>query len=345
MVISTDELRNGLALERDLVLPERPSNPEMRESASVWMFEESGAFGFPRMGVEAEASSWDDRLFQANFAFADGRVLDGSGRGKPPSPLGPDGRPTVLGAGSVVFRCIEPFRRWSLHFDGPAVDGHVSDQIAKTIDPNRKIHVRLDAEMTMVVPAWGQENAEKDASLEAALMGLGYRFEQLFRAEGVFDIDGSARPFKATGLRIHRQSIRRLEGFFGHCWQSAVFPDGRAFGYIAYPPKPDGTETYNEGFIYQDGKMIPAQVVEAPWLRRIVESGDDVSLVLASALGRTRIEGSTALSTFRVGNPHIGGLNLQQSGVLYRWGDQSAYGMIERSAHESLTTVIPRAPR
>ena len=170
-------------------------------------------------------------------------------------------------------------------------------------------------------------------------MGLGYRFEHLFRAEGIFEVDGETRPFKGTGLRVHRQSIRRLEGFFGHCWQSALFPDGSAFGYITYPPKEDGTETYNEGYIYQGGRMIPAKVTKAPWLRRIVEAGDDVSLELVSELGRTRIEGTTRLSTFRVGNPDIGDLNLQQSGVHYRWDDQTAYGMIERSAHESLTTI------
>jgi len=152
-------------------------------------------------------------------------------------------------------------------------------------------------------------------------------------------VDGQARAFKGTGLRIHRQSIRRLEGFFGHCWQSALFPDGRAFGFITYPPKPDGTETYNEGYIYQDGRMFKAKAVKTPWLRRISPAGDDVSLELESELGRTRIEGTTTLATFRVGNPDIGGLNLQQSGALYRWGDASAYGMIERSSHESLTTI------
>src|SRR5262249_30650292 len=111
------------------------------------------------------------------------------------------------------------------------------------------------------------------------------------------------------------------------------------FGYITYPPKPDGTETYNDGYIYQDGRMYAAKAVKAPWLRRVVGSGDDVSLELESELGRTRIGGLTTLSTFRIGNPDMGGLNLQQSGVLYRWGDQSAYGMIERSSHESLTTI------
>lgn len=339
MAISLDELRNGFAVEQDLVLPGQPENPEKRESMSIWMFDERGAFGFPRMGIEAEASSWDSRLFQANFAFADGRILNGAGRGPASSPLDKSGKPAVLNAGAVTFRCIEPFRRWAITFNGPALDGHVSQQIAKTLDPLKKIPVRLEAEAVMATPAWGQLNAEKDASPEAEFMGLGYRFEHLFRAVGVFHVDGKAYPFKGTGLRIHRQSIRRLEGFSGHCWQSALFPDGRAFGYIAYPPKPDGAETYNEGYIYQDGKMHPAKVVKAPWLRRIVNCGDDVSCELESVLGRTCIEGSTALSTFRVGNPDIGGLNLQQSGVLYRWDGQSAYGMIERSAHESLTTI------
>lgn len=339
MTISLDALRNGFKPEHDLVFPEKPAHPEMRESTSVWMFDETGAFGFPRMGVEAEASSWDDRMFQANFAFADGRVLDGADRGPAPSALGPDGRPTVLGAGAIVFRCIEPFHRWTMCFDGSVVDSHVAQQIAGTVDPHRRTTVRLDAELTMATPAWGQIHEEKGAKLEENFMGLGYRFEHLFHAEGSFRVDGRSHAFKGTGLRIHRQSIRRLEGFFGHCWQSALFPDGRAFGYIAYPPKPDGTETYNEGYVYQDGRMHPAKVVKAPWLRRIVGSGDDASLELESGLGRTRIEGSTTLSTFKVGNPHLPGLTLQQGGVLYRWGDQTAYGMIERSAHENLTTL------
>jgi hypothetical protein len=265
--------------------------------------------------------------------------MNGAGRGAPPSPFGPDGKPSVLGAGAISFQCVEPFRRWTMTFDGLAIDGHVSQQIARTLDPNRRTHVRLEARMIMQTPAWIQASDEKNATLEESLMGLGYRFEHLFRAEGALHVDGETRTFKGTGLRIHRQSIRRLEGFFGHCWQSALFPDGRAFGFITYPPKPDGTETYNEGYIYQDGRMIKAKAVKIPWLRRIVGAGDDVSLELESELGRTRIEGTTTLATFRVGNPDIGGLNLQQSGALYRWDGETAYGMIERSSHESLTTI------
>jgi prepilin-type processing-associated H-X9-DG protein len=336
MTLTAAQLSNGLPLDHDLVFSSRPDDPEMRESTSIWMFDEAGRFGFPRMGIEAEADSWEDRLFQANFAFADGRVLNGAGRGPAPSPIGPDGRPTILGAGSIVFRCLEPFRRWSLSFDGPAVDAHVKDQIANTVDATRRTPVKLEAELIMATPAWTQRTDAGSRELDDALMGLGYRFEHLFRAEGVFEIDGESHAFKGSGLRVKRQSIRRLEGFYGHCWQSAVFPDGRAFGYIAYPPKDDGSQ-YNAGYLYQDGRMYPARAVTIPWLRRIIPSGDPVALELESELGVTRIEGATTLSTFRIANPHMPGFNLQQSGVRYRWDDQEAFGMIERSAHEALT--------
>ncbi len=40
MTIDIDKLSGGLAVEKDLVLPGKPQDPEMRESVSVWLFEE-----------------------------------------------------------------------------------------------------------------------------------------------------------------------------------------------------------------------------------------------------------------------------------------------------------------
>ena len=68
--------------------------------------------------------------------------------------------------------------------------------------------------------------------LDAA--ALRARFEQLFRATDTVEVDGQRREITGTGLRIHRRSKRELAGFWGYCRQSALFPDGRAFGYIAY---------------------------------------------------------------------------------------------------------------
>ena len=110
----------------------------------------------------------------------------------------------------------------------------------------------------------------------------GPRYEQLFRATGESVKRGDdEHEFTGSGLRIRRQGVRKLAGFWGHCWQSAVFPSGRAFGYIAYPPRPDGEPTFNEGYIFTgDGGLIPARAVEAPWLTRLQTVGEDVSLVL-----------------------------------------------------------------
>ncbi|MFT3966684.1 MAG: hypothetical protein QM690_12470 [Sphingobium sp.] len=346
MTLTLDALSGGLSPDKELVFAARPDDPEMRESMSLWLYDDRGRFHFPRMGIEAEAHSWDNRRVQGNFAFPGGRVLNGAGLGAAHDPIAADGRPAILGAGPISFEMIEPFRRWHVVFDGSVIDGDYDAMIAKTLDPARRVDVRLDVELEMVVPAWVQDlspetvaKMDPQAQIEAANMGIGWRLEQLCRARGTFTLDGRTEDFTGTGLRIKRQSVRPLAGFRGHAWQSAVFPDGRAFGSLAYPPREDGSEGHNEAYVYQNGRFYPAKLTKVPWLRRIVSEGDDVSLELESDLGLTRIGGVTSPSTFRVGNPDIGGLNLHQGGAVYTWDGQTAFGMIERSAHESLTAI------
>jgi len=171
----------------------------------------------------------------------------------------------------------------------------------------------------------------------------------LFTAAGGVTIAGAAeKRFTGSGLRIRRQGVRKLAGFWGHCWQSAVFPSGRAFGYIAYPPRPDGQPTFNEGFVFTgDGGLIPARAVRAPWLTRLQPPGENVSLVLETAEGSFVIAGETVYSTHDIHHDddmystHAlkQDLNqdwpsfpaLQQAGVRYRWDGEESYGMLERS--------------
>jgi hypothetical protein len=329
------DVSGGLAPERDLVFPEPPASPDMRESVSIWLYEQNGAFGFPRLAIEAMGPVWSRRGVQANFAFPDGRVLLSNGEGEAPAVLGPDGRASVIGGGPLTFRCLEPFKRWSATFEGPVSDLTVADQIAGAVNLERRTPVRLAVEMTMVTPAWVQgallkAAAERLEDVEGLFMG-GFRYEHLFRAEGVFSVDGTDRPFKGTGLRIHRQGVRQMAGFWGHYWASAVFPSGRAFGCLCYPPRPAGGESYNEGFLFEEGRMIPARVTKAPWLKTLVPCGEDVTVELESELGVTVIEAESALSTFVVGHPAMPGLNLYQGGARYRWKGETAYGMLERS--------------
>ena len=71
------ELGGGLPLHADLMLEAAPPPPFdwVREGTSLWLFEENGAFGIPRIGVEAEPWTWDNRRYAANFAFANRHVL------------------------------------------------------------------------------------------------------------------------------------------------------------------------------------------------------------------------------------------------------------------------------
>jgi hypothetical protein len=156
-------------------------------------------------------------------------------------------------------------------------------------------------------------------------------------------VGDEAHDFDGGGLRIRRQGLRRAKnshnGGRGYCWQSALFPSGKGFGCDSNPPRPDGVPPFNDGYIFLgDGSLIPARVIEAPFLRKLQPSGEDVSLVLESELGITRIEGETVASTFRF-HPHGAGFAVHAGGARYRWDGEEAYGMIERTS--PLDTIEP----
>jgi hypothetical protein len=343
------DLTGGLDPVREYLFAQRPDNPEMRDSVSFWVFDDRGAVGLPRIGIEAVAANWDAHGLQVNVAVADGRVFRLRDEADSWPVTGPDGRASVLGAGPLAFTCVEPFDVWTMTFDGRAVATSAAD-LADGRKGGPLVDLQFEVEAKMAVPPWiqGALDAESAAqlaeSIEGELMG-GARYEQLFRATGSVRVAGQQHDFTGSGLRIRRQGVRRLEGFWGHCWQAALFPSGRAFGYIAYPPRPDGRPTFNEGYLFDgDGELVPARVVEAPWLRRLHPRGEDVSVGLQTALGTERIEGETVLSTHDITDPSDVPAEqlaqmanwtfpaLQQAGVRYRWNGEDTMGMLERSS-------------
>lgn len=335
------DLSGGLAEDREFVFGERPDDPEMRESVNAWIWDGEAEVGIPRIGVEAVADRWDSHDIQVNLATADGRVFNAPGPGKKHDPMSADGKARLLGGGPLSFELIEPYRHWRMHLDGEMAEGTVAAQIAgERTDSRPLVPVEIDIDIRAAVPPWenGAMLAEAkrvlDEQDEGALMG-GPRFEQLGRATGSVRIAGSEFPIDGGALRIRRQGIRRLGTFRGHAWQSALFPSGRAFGYIAYPARDDGLPTYNEGYIFDgDGELIPAWVVDAPWLRRLHPKDEDVSVVLETERGTTTIQATSVLSNVTV----MGGVGanpdfpvLQQAIVRYTWDGETANGMMERS--------------
>src|SRR5512139_89952 len=149
------DLSGGIDPAREHMFAERPGNPEMRDSVSFWVVDDRGEVGLPRVGVEAVAANWDAHDVQVNVALAGGRVyrLRENGQSWPASD--PDGRPTVLGAGGLGFRCVEPFGTWTMTFDGKAMQTSSFDLIEGKKD-GPLVDVSFQVEATMAVPPWVQ---------------------------------------------------------------------------------------------------------------------------------------------------------------------------------------------
>ncbi len=109
------DLAGGMSPSKDYFLPEKPEDPQFRESASFWVSDDKGLIGLPRVGIEAVSESWDNRGLQVNLGFPDGRTAIVRGNGEGRSPVDADGVCRTLAAGGLEFRCVEPFRDADAH--------------------------------------------------------------------------------------------------------------------------------------------------------------------------------------------------------------------------------------
>ena len=256
------DLTGGQPIEREYVYAERPG-PEVRDACNVWLEEENGAFAM-RIGIEAVAEDWDNHEIWLDIAYPDGRVISSRERFKTLPAIGPEGKPTILGTGPLRFRCVEPFKLWTISFSEHPVTELTAQQLIVDRYPEqpplRRV-IAFEIEYRPAVPPMisGTLMAESRALMSGEQGSfISPRFEQLCRAQGFLQIDGARRAFKGQILRIKRQGVRKFEGFWGHCWQSALFPSGKAFGVNVYPPRPDGKPNFNEGFVFDgDGPLIP----------------------------------------------------------------------------------------
>ena len=331
------DLSGGLPIEREHFFAEKPG-PEVRDAANVWLEEENGTFAM-RIGIEGLAEDWDRHEIWLDIAYPDGRVLSSRERFDSHSPIGPEGKPTILGTGPLQFRCIEPFRLWSISFAEHPVREISAEQLIVDSYPEQPPlrKVAFEIELRPVVPPLVSGTLTADSQdLMSGEQGsfISPRFEQLCRVTGTLTIDGERRSFKGQALRIKRQGVRKFEGFWGHCWQSALFPSGKAFGINVFPPRADGQPSFNEGFVFDgDGELKPARAHTMPWLRKLHTGGEAVPLVLETADGLVEIDGTTFVNCRSLGASVLPASFpvVQQAHARYRWGDEEATGMIERS--------------
>lgn len=314
----------------------RPADPRMRDSSTLWIMDAAGAIAFPRVTFDAIGEDWDTPWVQLNFVDRAGRTLRLWSQEPGHQARDAQGRPAIRGAGPLRFQCVDPFRRWTMEFDGRAFASTTARQIAGEPhgDP---VDLSFRFEAAMAAPPWlmGGMTAEAARSMKAGDAGVlmgGVRYEQLCRIKGTVRIDGESHAIDGTGMRVRRQGVRNMGGALGHCQHSALFPSGRAFGAIVMAPGPEGPEAFNEAFLIgADGHRVAARVTKAPWMTRLDENGDDASLVLNSAEGTVRIRGEVLTSLF---DHHLFEMAetsvLHQGTARYTWDGEEAIGLIER---------------
>jgi hypothetical protein len=333
------DVTGGLDPQREYVFGACPP-PGVGDAASMWLFDERGAFAVPRFGIDAAAPKnpggrpWDVHIVQFNLGFPDGRLYRVLETGAKHPTTDEDGRHAILGAGPLSLRCVAPFRAWQASFHGSAVETS-ADRLARGDTSGPRIDLQLDVDAAMAAPPWVMGSLRPDApgarEMREKHAGAG-RIEQLFRADARLRVGGEEHAFRGSGLRVRRQGVRQGFGDWGHCWMSGLFPSGQAFGLNIYPPGPDGVARFNEGYLdTADGRRFPAEVVEAPWLASFRPSGEDASVVLDSELGRITIEGETVVSVFNLRDDDPTAPYLSQGMARYRWDGEETYGMIERS--------------
>lgn len=329
-------LSAGLDPDFEFFMPDRPSNPEMRDSATLWIMDETGELAFPRVTFDAIGGDWEHPWVQLNFVDRDGQTLRLWSQEPGSSERDTLGRPAIRTAGPLRFECVEPFRRWVIEFNGQAFRSTTSAQMHGAPD-GAPVDLAFRFEADMAAPPWlmggmtAQAARKIKAGDAAALMG-GVRYEQLCRVKGTVTVDGAEQVISGSGMRVRRQGVRNMGAAMGHCQHSALFPSGRAFGAIIMAPGPEGPEVFNEAFIFdREGRHLPARVIQAPWMTHLVEKGDDAGLVLDSAEGTIRIQGEVLSSVFDHSLFEMADTSILHQGTArYIWDGEETIGLIER---------------
>lgn len=315
----------------------QPTDPDMRDSATFWVMDQSGTLALPRVTLDAIGGRWSRPNLQLNLVLADGRFA----RVWTDAPGGmahdARGRVSARSCGPLSFRCHDPFRSWSMIFDGAVALSQAGSPIPDVTSATETTPLAFSFDATMCVPPWLMGGLSDEAARAmhskgaAALMG-GIRYEQLAHLKGWLRLGDDEFVIDGTAMRVRRQGVRQMNTALGHCQLSALFPSGKAFGAIVMAPGPGAPVVFNEAFLYTpDGGRIPARVVQAPWMTAVDAAQNNATLILDSPSGKVVIEGHTLLSMFDREHFEMAGTAvLHQGTARYCWDGEETIGLIER---------------
>ena len=175
---------------------------------------------------------------------------------------GRNGHARGAGAGPVRITCVEPFRLWTLEFDG-------------TVQPvSRKenmggVHVDTPGELAKFFlrfegasPMWDLHHHMTDQPWASA------HWEQICRVTGEISFRGKTWPVNGGGVRDHSCGPRNYAGVISDFWINALFENGASM--MVQTVRIEGSEIRN-GYIFRnDGTPLEVvEIVEGPVVNTI----------------------------------------------------------------------------
>jgi hypothetical protein len=255
-----------------------------------------------------------------------------------------DGRqrePATPGAANLRFHCVEPFRRWRITYEAMGTPTTAAAMAEGPVRLDRRVPVGIDLGIECMTPAWGSTH-EQRADGEHGEAGFSSHYEQLYRADGTFAVDGRSFAVRGTGLRDHSRGPRNLTFFGTHALQGALFPSGRAFGLLRILDR-DGKPLVDGGWFYEGGRFRTARVLEVTPLTSLAKRGEGVVVRLDAGDGPVTITGvslTNLLMTMVATSEGLVGVAwdddenrvLSEAFIHWTWDGEESDGILERTA-------------
>ena len=346
----TRDLSTGHSPERERVVTKRPTEPFWSENLLFTPYDPVADVGFwLHLGTVPSAwELWEDRVLM--LLPGDEGVLSMCGYHR----TAPERRP----AGSCLeFRCIEPYRRWRIAFDGFALHTSNPEMAAGRARDGAKRRLALELDVVCVTPVWDAHDAARHATGKGAMRAQGWakeHYEQLARVDGTVRVDGREISFHGTSWRDHSRGPRGGSGgaaWGGHVIQGCLFPSGRGFGFSCYWT-PQGAITLEGGYaIDADGALHHAEVLAVPRLTGLTLSGERLPVHLRWDGGELALESLTRRSLWCAMRQGLAvGADLSEEALIYalnfaraEWDGEEGWVYSERSDMLNALAPAPRA--
>ena len=263
----------------------------------------------------------------------------------------PERRPA---ASNLEFRCVEPFRRWRLVFDGYAAHTDPEQMVAGTAPPGERRRLVVDLDVECVGAVWDAAVAASDARGDGSLDSQGWakeHYEQLFRASGRVVVGTEELGFEGVGWRDHSRGPRgggTGAAWGGHVIMGGLCRSGRGFILSRYWT-PDGLVTLEGGGVLDaDGRLDYARVESAPRLVEFVPGGEHLPVGLSWDAGRLNLECVTRRSMWTpMRKKYAAAVDMTGTGLNYAlnfsrcaWDGEEVWVYSERS--EMLNQPAPK---